>query len=117
MAWEYFAGPFNYNVTPLGPLGFRVITHHKTLTQKSWEFRGLNGWSLGTSHENYRCQNYIACNTLAVRVADTVAIRHHTLTQPEVTDADRLQHGLSSLTNALKGQPYTVHDAQLDAIT
>ena len=29
-AWEYFNGKFNYNATPLGPLGISVIVHTKT---------------------------------------------------------------------------------------
>ena len=29
-AWEYFNGKFNYNATPLGPLGISVIVHIKT---------------------------------------------------------------------------------------
>ena len=33
-AWEFFNGKFNYNATPLGPLGIRVIIHTKTGRQK-----------------------------------------------------------------------------------
>ncbi|KAL7519321.1 hypothetical protein ACHAWF_000231, partial [Thalassiosira exigua] len=33
-AWEYFTGPFNYDATPLGPLGSRVISHHKPSVRK-----------------------------------------------------------------------------------
>ena len=29
-AWEYFQGPFNYNITPIVPLGCPVISHRKT---------------------------------------------------------------------------------------
>ena len=28
-AWEHFNGAFNYNATPLGPLGISVIVHTK----------------------------------------------------------------------------------------
>jgi hypothetical protein len=31
-AWEHFNGPFNYNATPLLPLGSPVITHNKPAT-------------------------------------------------------------------------------------
>ncbi len=30
--WEYFEGPFNYDATPLWPLGTRVIVYHKPST-------------------------------------------------------------------------------------
>ena len=31
-AWEYFQGPFNFNKTPLGPVGCRVLIHAKPPT-------------------------------------------------------------------------------------
>ena len=38
-AWDFFSGPFNYDVTPLGPLGIRVISHEQTIKAK---FVGLS---------------------------------------------------------------------------
>ena len=39
-AWEFFNGKFNYNATPLGPLGISFIFHTKIVRRESWEFRG-----------------------------------------------------------------------------
>ena len=66
--------------------------------------------------DSYRCQRYIHGVTKAERITDTVSFRHHHLTQPDVTPADRLQHGIQQLTTALRDAPNAVHDAQLDAI-
>ena len=54
-AWEAFNGPFNYNATPLGPLGINVIAHAKPSNRLSWSFRGRDGSSVGVSLEHYRC--------------------------------------------------------------
>ena len=59
LAWEFFSGPFNYDVTPLGPLRICVISHDKPLTQKWWGFRGNDGWSVVVLLEHYRCQQFI----------------------------------------------------------
>ena len=42
-AWEYISGPFDYNATPLSPLGSKVIAHHKPNVRKSWDFCGGDG--------------------------------------------------------------------------
>ena len=55
-AWEFYNGPFDFDATPLGPLGCRVIIHKKTDSRQSWDFRGKDGWSVGVSLEHYRCQ-------------------------------------------------------------
>jgi hypothetical protein len=34
-AWEYFNGPFDFNKTPLAPVGCRVLIHAKPATCKS----------------------------------------------------------------------------------
>ena len=39
-AWEYFQGLFDYNSTPLRPLGCPVMIHSKTYNHKSWDFIG-----------------------------------------------------------------------------
>jgi hypothetical protein len=37
-AWEFFQGPFDFNKTPLGPVGCRVLIHAKPATRRSWDF-------------------------------------------------------------------------------
>ena len=36
-AWEFFHGPFDYDATPVGPLGMRVIAHIKPSKRRSWD--------------------------------------------------------------------------------
>ena len=76
LAWENFNGSFNYDATPLGPLGIAVIIHNKPSRRKSWDMRGIDGWSIGVSLEHYRCQKVIAKNSKAERISDTVEFRH-----------------------------------------
>ena len=115
-AWDFFAGPFNYDATPLGPLGSRVIAHNKPSTRNSWDYRGEEGYSVGVSMQHYRSQRYANARTHSVKTTDTVEFRHHNVTQPDLTPADRLHHGVQALTKALEGAPASAADVQLEAI-
>ena len=59
-AWEYFNGPFNYDATPMGPLGFDVLIHQKAGVGNSWDFRCKEGWNVGVSLEHYRCHRVVS---------------------------------------------------------
>ena len=54
--------------------------------------------------------------TRAVQISDTVELRHHHLTQPEVTPMDRIVHGVNKLACALKYAPQIACDNHLFAI-
>ena len=59
-AWKYLHGRlFNYDDTPLVPLGTPVIIYNKPSQQKSWDYRGRNGFSAGVALDNYFCQRAI----------------------------------------------------------
>ena len=42
-AYGCMHGPFDYNATPLGPLGCAVIIHKKNAQRHTWDFRGHEG--------------------------------------------------------------------------
>ena len=39
-AWEHFNGPFNFDATPIAPLGSPIIIHTKPGNRRSWDYRG-----------------------------------------------------------------------------
>ena len=82
-AWSYFHGPFNYDATPIGPLGCDIIAHNKTGTRHYWDFRGAAGWYVSVALQHYRCHTSVAKATHGAQISDTVEFRHHHLTQPK----------------------------------
>ena len=54
-AWEHFNRYFNFNATPLVPLGSPIIIRNKPGTHRSWDFRGRKGFTIGPALEHYRC--------------------------------------------------------------
>jgi hypothetical protein len=115
-AWEHLAGPFNFDATPLGPPGCRVILHAKPATRRSWDFRGSDGFYIGPALSHYRCYTLLKRDTRAVVVSDTVRFRHPTMAVPTVTPEDRLFHCLHALTNAVRHSSNKGADDQLKAI-
>ena len=116
-AWEYFNGPFNYDATPIGPAGCKILIHNKPGTRKSWDFRGRDGFNIGVALKHYRCFHVVDRETKALLFSDTVEFRHSYLTQPTLTHSDRITHALHLLTCALQDLPDLTHDAQLHAIS
>jgi hypothetical protein len=54
-AEEHLNGTFDFNRTPLAPLGTKVIIHEKPSERRSWAPHGLDGWYVGHAPEHYCC--------------------------------------------------------------
>jgi hypothetical protein len=52
-AWEHLNGFYNFDATPMGPPGCRIISHVKGSTRRSWDFRGGAGFYVGPSLDHY----------------------------------------------------------------
>ncbi len=104
-AWEHYNGPFNYDATPINPLGCRVLIHNKPATRKSWDYRAREGFNVGVSLEHYRCSKVVDAESKHIQISDTVEFRHHRLTQPTVTPHDKVIHSITNLTSAIANQP------------
>ena len=112
----YFHDPFNYEATPIGPQGCHIIAHKKTGTRNLWDFRGTAGWDVGVALYHYRCHNIVVRATKSVQVSDTVEFRHHQLTIPDLTPADRIVQGMTNIMCNLCDAPSISCDNQLAAI-
>ena len=106
-AWEHFNGPFNFDATPLGPPGCKIIAHAKGSTRLSWDYRGHMGFYVGPALEHYRCHKIIKTSTSAVIISDTVVFQHPTLSVPTLTTTDRIIHCLRALTIAVRADRTT----------
>ena len=54
-SYAYHFGLFDFNKTPMAPLGTQVVIHDKPEQRTSWGFHGLDAWYTGPSLEHYRC--------------------------------------------------------------
>ena len=116
-AWEHFYGPFNFDATPIAPLGSPIIIYSKPSNRSFWGYRGRKGFTIGPALNHYRCFHVVDGVTKALRYSDTVEFLHDYLTQPTVTEGDRIVHALNFLSCAVKDAPATIHHEQLTAIS
>ena len=54
-AHEFLHGRFDYNATPLAPIGIRVLAYEGPDKRGTWSPHGLDAWYLGPAYEHYRC--------------------------------------------------------------
>jgi hypothetical protein len=102
-AWEFFQGPYDFNKTPLGPVGCWVLIHAEPATQRSWDFCAKNGFYIGIAQESYRCFKLVNSDTKSQVISNTVEFRHSYLSVPESSTEDRIFHGLQVVAKALTG--------------
>ena len=63
---------YDFNSTPVAPLGTRVVLHEKQAVRISWEIRVIDVWYLGQALHHYRCFEVFAKNTDHSCISDTV---------------------------------------------
>eukprot|EP00957_Ditylum_brightwellii_P187013 14243084-Ditylum_brightwellii.AAC.1 len=54
-AYAYIFGQYNFNAHPLTPPGTQAIVHKKTGTQGSFDYHGVDCWTIGPSMDYYCC--------------------------------------------------------------
>jgi hypothetical protein len=71
-AWEYFNGLFDFNKTPLAPMGCRVLIHAKSATCQPWDYRAKQGLYVGPALDHYRCYKLVKSKTKQKVISNTV---------------------------------------------
>ena len=112
-AYAFLCGSFDYNKMPLAPLGCKVQVHEKADQRGSWAFHSVDGWYLGTSDEHYRTHICHVKDTRSDRLCDTVQFQHKSITNPTLSDADKLMHALSHCSKLLQREPTEENDQAL----
>jgi hypothetical protein len=103
-AYTQIFGVFDYNRTPLAPIGTRTVVHQRTTQQGRTTFadHGVIGWSVGPAMNHYRHWSFYIPKTRGTRVSDTVVFLPEKYTMPATASSDRATAALEELTEALK---------------
>jgi hypothetical protein len=95
-------GTFDFNRTPLAPLGTRVIIHEKPAQQLSWAPHGKkDGWYMGHAPKHYRCYQIYVTSMAATRIADTVEFFPREYNMPKTSSTDNVKLAARALIHAL----------------
>ena len=102
LAYAQLEGAFDFNKTPLAPVGNKVIIHEKPTSRPPWSPHGVNGWYLGPAMEHYRCYRVWARDTRSERIADILAWLPALVEMPKTSLADAALIAAQQLTAALR---------------
>ena len=72
-AWAAVHGQFDFNKTPIAPLGIKVVAHVPADRRAKWDHHGEVGFYIGRAPEHYRCYQVWIPKTKAVRISDCLA--------------------------------------------
>eukprot|EP00804_Cyclotella_cryptica_P028791 CCRYP_020137-RA/>CCRYP_020137-RA protein AED:0.28 eAED:0.33 QI:0/0/0/1/0.5/0.33/3/0/575 len=108
-AWEDLFGPFNFDATPLGPAGCRILIHSKATTRRSWDYRSHEGFYVGPALHHYRCYRVLNKESRSVAITDAIKFRHHYLPTPDLTAEDKIIAALQQLQLATKSPAAQLH--------
>jgi len=111
-AHTYLFGPFDFNRTPLAPIGCETQCHVKPGDRGTWEEHSVDGWFLGSSLDHYRAFRCYIKSTKARRVCDTVQFMHKHITQPALTQGNVVSKAAHDLIKALQGKQNWLGDEQ-----
>ena len=54
-AYCHVWGNFDFNKTPMAPLGTKLLVHIKPEIRESWAPRATNSWYIGPALRHYHC--------------------------------------------------------------
>ena len=63
-SYEQLEGTFNYNTTPLAPMGIKAYAYEMPDNRKTWNEHGKEGWYVGPATEHYKCYKILIKVTL-----------------------------------------------------
>jgi hypothetical protein len=78
LAKEHLNDTFDFNRTPLAPLGTKVVLHKTPQQRRTWAPHGVEGWYVGYAPEQYQCYTIHVTSTNKTPIGTTVKFFQHT---------------------------------------
>ena len=101
-AYAQLFGPFDFNRTPLGPPGTRVLVHELPTARGTWSPHAVHGYYTGPATDHYRCYKVWIAETSSERIANTLVWHPTRVTMPRTSSADAATAAARTLIHALK---------------
>ena len=101
-----------FDATPMAPIGTECLFHLKPLRRKTWNFRASDGWHVAPALKHHRVWQVVNKDTGAVRYTNTIKFKHHILTTPSMSAADRIVKATKHLQDVIQGR----NDSPLDEL-
>lgn len=99
-AWVACEGDFHSDSAPIVPLGTEMPMHNKPSNRRSWDHNTTKAWYICPCLKHYRTLRGIVPSTREERMSDTVQMKHHAISIPELTPADQTLEATKQLKDA-----------------
>ena len=109
-------GAFDFNRTPIGPLGTKVVVHEKPSVRESWAPHGAPAWYISPANEHYRCYKVYVIETGAERITDTLEWFPAHVPMPKTASIDAILAAARELSSALQNPAPATPFAGIDDI-
>ena len=90
-AYDCLNRTFNYLITPLSPLGTRIISHTTPSQRTNMAPHGIDGWYVGPSMDHYRCRKCYIPTTSRLWGILSIDWSPHTVPFPTVPSEEYLR--------------------------
>jgi hypothetical protein len=107
-AYTQLHGEFDFNRTPIAPIGCKVIVHDRRNERGSWDNHGSPGYYINRAEQHYRNYKCYMKDTKSTRISNTVEFFPTYCTLPRVRSIDRLTMILQDLHEVLSQPPRTI---------
>ncbi|OEU20461.1 hypothetical protein FRACYDRAFT_181335 [Fragilariopsis cylindrus CCMP1102] len=104
-AYTLIHGEFDFNRTPMAPVGCKVIVHDRRGERGSWSNHGSHGFYIERAPHHYRNYTCYMRDTKQNRISNTVEFFPSQCSLPKVTPIDRLALVLQDLHQVLSQPP------------
>jgi hypothetical protein len=104
-AYTQVHGEFDFNKTPLAPVGCKVIVHDRRNERGSWDNHGSHGFYIDRAPHHYRNYTCYMRDTRKNRISNTVEFFPAHCILPKITPVDRLTLVLQDLHEVLSQPP------------
>jgi hypothetical protein len=98
-AEEHLNGTFDFNRTPLAPLGTKVVLHETPPQRRTWAPHGVEGWYVGYAPEHYRCYTVHVTRINKTCIGSTVEFFPTHCQMPRTSTAEHALRAAISLAN------------------
>ena len=82
-------GKFDYNKTPLAPLGTKGLVYEDPAFRACWASHGTNAYYVGLAPKHYRCMRFYMPGTRRYRVTDTWCLYPTHCATPTISNPER----------------------------
>jgi hypothetical protein len=89
-AYQQVWGNFDFNKTPLAPLGCKVVVHERAMERGAWACHGIVGYYIGPAMKHYRNYNSYIPETRGIQTTNTIEFSPEKVEVPTTSTTDRL---------------------------